>query len=224
MNRKTIVIAISILIAFCAGIYFWAEWQKQAFDASLPKPPAQNPAAHGTKGHVHEHNVHEDNMHGDNVHVKEAPEPIHEEAPEPTHTTERPLTRETDDASGVAKDAATASNADTEPAATKPHRPLDPEVLKDPHQRVKYMRKALVHRHGEIPEIDTFLDLEVKIFTAGVYTGADILRHAELNARLYPHPFNDVYLEKRRAFVQEHGGESSLFGTESPMVFPPHSH
>ena len=40
MNRKTMVIAIGILIAFCAGIYFWAEWQKQAFDASLPKPPA----------------------------------------------------------------------------------------------------------------------------------------------------------------------------------------
>lgn len=220
MNRKTIVIAISILIAFCASIYFWAEWQKQEFDASLPKPPEQNPAAHGTKEHVHEHN-----MHGDNVHVKEAPEPIHEGAPEPTHTTERPLTRETDDASGVAKDAATASNADTEPAAaTKPHRPLDPEVLKDPHQRVKYMRKALVHRHGEIPEIDTFLDLEVKIFTAGVYTGADIIRHAELQAQLYPHPGNDVYLEKKREFVQEHGGENSLFGPESPMVFPPHSH
>ena len=39
MNRKTMVIAIGILIAFCGGIYFWAEWQKQEFDASLPKPP-----------------------------------------------------------------------------------------------------------------------------------------------------------------------------------------
>ena len=39
MNRKTMVIAIGILIAFCAGIYFWAEWQKQEFDASLPEPP-----------------------------------------------------------------------------------------------------------------------------------------------------------------------------------------
>ena len=41
MNRKTMVIAIGILIAFCAGIYFWAEWQKKAFDASIPKPPVQ---------------------------------------------------------------------------------------------------------------------------------------------------------------------------------------
>ena len=40
MNRKTMVIAIGILLGFCAGIYFWAEWQKQEFDASLPEPPA----------------------------------------------------------------------------------------------------------------------------------------------------------------------------------------
>ena len=39
MNR-TLVIAISILLAFCASIYFWTEWQKKEFDASLPKPPA----------------------------------------------------------------------------------------------------------------------------------------------------------------------------------------
>ena len=39
MNR-TLVIAISILLAFCAGIYFWTEWQKKEFDASLPEPPA----------------------------------------------------------------------------------------------------------------------------------------------------------------------------------------
>ena len=46
MNRKTMVIAIAILIAFCTGIYFWAEWQKREFDASLPKPPAvKQPAA-----------------------------------------------------------------------------------------------------------------------------------------------------------------------------------
>ncbi len=35
MNPKNPVIAIAILIAFCTGIYFWAEWQKQEFDASL---------------------------------------------------------------------------------------------------------------------------------------------------------------------------------------------
>ena len=46
MNRKTVVIAIAILIACCTGIYFWAEWQKREFDPSLPKPPAvTQPAA-----------------------------------------------------------------------------------------------------------------------------------------------------------------------------------
>ena len=45
MNR-TMVIAIGILIAICTGIYFWAEWQKQEFDASLPQPP--------TGGHWHD--------------------------------------------------------------------------------------------------------------------------------------------------------------------------
>ena len=39
MNR-TLVIAISILLAFCASLYFWTEWQKKEFDASLPEPPA----------------------------------------------------------------------------------------------------------------------------------------------------------------------------------------
>lgn len=220
---RQLVIASGLLIAFCAGIFFYAEWQKKRFDASLPKPPAQNPAANDTKGYVHEHNVH-----GDNVHTEEALEPIHEEAPEHTHDAEPPL-RITDDASSVEPDVETAPDikpaADPAPAsATKPRRRLDPEVLKVPHQRVKYMREGLVHMHGELPEIDTFLDLELKLYTAGVYSGADIIRHAELQAQLYPHPGNDVYLQKKREFVQEHGGEDSLFGPESPMVFPPHSH
>lgn len=220
---RQLVIASGLLIAFCAGIFFYAEWQTKRFDASLPKPPAQNPAANDTKGYVHEHNVH-----GDNVHTEEALESIHEEAPEHTHDAEPPL-RIADDASSVEPDVETAPDikpaADPAPAsATKPHRRLDPEVLKVPHQRVKYMREGLVHMHGEIPEIDTFLDLELKLYTAGVYSGADIIRHAELQAQLYPHPGNDVYLQKKREFVQEHGGEDSLFGPESPMVFPPHSH
>lgn len=55
MNR-TLVIAISILLAFCAGIYFWTEWQKKEFDASLPKPPAveeQQVADDTAGGHWH---------------------------------------------------------------------------------------------------------------------------------------------------------------------------
>ena len=40
MNRKLIV-AIGVIIAVCIGIYFWTEWEKARFDASLPKPPAE---------------------------------------------------------------------------------------------------------------------------------------------------------------------------------------
>ena len=46
MNRKTMVIAIGILLAFCIGIHFYAEWNMAQFDASLPKPPDPKQAAH----------------------------------------------------------------------------------------------------------------------------------------------------------------------------------
>ena len=37
MNRK--LIAAIVLIAACIGLYFYAEWEKARFDASLPTPP-----------------------------------------------------------------------------------------------------------------------------------------------------------------------------------------
>ena len=40
MKRKFIA-AIVVIIAVCIGIYFWTEWEKARFDASLPKPPAE---------------------------------------------------------------------------------------------------------------------------------------------------------------------------------------
>ena len=65
MNRKTMVIAIGILLGFCAGIHFYAEWQKAKFDASLPEPPAPEGQAaetegghwHGDEWHAEPHNV-----------------------------------------------------------------------------------------------------------------------------------------------------------------------
>ena len=42
MNQKTIIIAIGFLIAFCAGIIFYAEWQKR-FEALLPEAPILPP-------------------------------------------------------------------------------------------------------------------------------------------------------------------------------------
>ena len=56
MNRTTLIITIGIIIAVCTGIYFWTEWQKQEFDASLPKPPTdeqQQSADDTAGGHWH---------------------------------------------------------------------------------------------------------------------------------------------------------------------------
>ena len=70
MKPKTMVIAIGILIAFCAGIFFYPEWQKARFDASLPQPPAPTEVQsetetndrqtkgghwHGDEGHAEPH-------------------------------------------------------------------------------------------------------------------------------------------------------------------------
>ena len=64
MNMKTMAIAIGFIIAFCAGIFFYAEWQKAKFDASLPQPPTEVQAAetegghwHGDEWHAEPHNV-----------------------------------------------------------------------------------------------------------------------------------------------------------------------
>ena len=65
MNMKTMVIAIGILLGFCAGIHFYVEWQKREFDASLPQPPAPEVKAaetdgghwHGDEWHAEPHNA-----------------------------------------------------------------------------------------------------------------------------------------------------------------------
>ena len=66
MNMKTMVIAIGILLGFCAGIHFYAEHEKAKFDASLPQPPTEVQAAetetetdgghwHGDEWHAEPH-------------------------------------------------------------------------------------------------------------------------------------------------------------------------
>ena len=50
MNR-TLIAAIGFIVAFCIGIYFYAEWEKARFEASLPQPPA--PRADPHEGHDH---------------------------------------------------------------------------------------------------------------------------------------------------------------------------
>ena len=71
MNR-TLIAAIGLILAFCIGIFFYAEWQKQKFDASLPEPPAPTEVQaaetetetegghwHGDEWHAEPHEVHE---------------------------------------------------------------------------------------------------------------------------------------------------------------------
>ena len=67
MNR-TLIAAIGLMLAFCAGIFFYAEWQKQKFDASLPEPPApiQVQAAETTEaGHTEGGHWHGDEWHAE---------------------------------------------------------------------------------------------------------------------------------------------------------------
>lgn len=39
MNAKILISSICIFLASCLAFYFYAEWQKQRFDAALPVPP-----------------------------------------------------------------------------------------------------------------------------------------------------------------------------------------
>ena len=57
MKRKLIA-AIVVIIAVCIGIYFWTEWEKARFDASLPEVPAEDTAGghwHGDEWHAEPH-------------------------------------------------------------------------------------------------------------------------------------------------------------------------
>ena len=58
MNRKTMVIAIGFLLAFCIGIHFYAEWNMAQFDASLPKPPDPEQEAHAAPQELDPHAGH----------------------------------------------------------------------------------------------------------------------------------------------------------------------
>ena len=58
MNRKLIFAAVGFLITVALGSYFYVEWQIARFDASLPKPPAEDTAGghwHGDEWHAEPH-------------------------------------------------------------------------------------------------------------------------------------------------------------------------
>ena len=60
MLNRTLIAGIVLILAFGIGIYFYAEWQKAAFDASLPEPPpATEPAEQSEPVQSHEGHQHE---------------------------------------------------------------------------------------------------------------------------------------------------------------------
>ena len=90
MKRKLIV-AIVVIIAVCTGIYFWTEWEKARFDASLAKPPAEEEqvADDVTEDTAGGH-WHGDEWHAEPHVADEAPpvQPVTEPAAEVTEDTE----------------------------------------------------------------------------------------------------------------------------------------
>ena len=69
MKPKTLISSLCILLAVCFAIYFYVEWEKQRFDASLPVPPAL-PAEEQAGGHWHG-----DEWHADDAHENDTGEP-----------------------------------------------------------------------------------------------------------------------------------------------------
>ena len=69
MKPKTLISSLCILLAVCFAIYFYVEWEKQRFDASLPVPPAP-PAEEQAGGHWHG-----DEWHADDAHENDTGEP-----------------------------------------------------------------------------------------------------------------------------------------------------
>ena len=63
MNAKTLISSICILLAICLAFYFYAEWEKTRFDASLPTPPAdeEQPGGHWHGDEWHADDAHENN-------------------------------------------------------------------------------------------------------------------------------------------------------------------
>ena len=74
MNRKTMVIAIGFLLAFCLGIHFYAEWNMAQFEESLPQPPAVQEQQETTTDDINT-DAGGGHWHGDEWHADDAHEP-----------------------------------------------------------------------------------------------------------------------------------------------------
>ena len=69
------------------------------------------------------------------------------------------------------------------------------EMFKNPYERIKLMKPWLLQTYGDTPEVNTFLELELKIATADTHTIEEAIKRAELAAKFYPTPENQRSLE-----------------------------
>ncbi len=45
MNKRTLIVGISLILAVCLDLHFYAQWDMKRFDASLPEVPVPEQAA-----------------------------------------------------------------------------------------------------------------------------------------------------------------------------------
>ena len=128
MKRKFIA-AIVVIIAVCIGIYFWTEWEKARFDASLPEVPVpeQVREAEVNDGHAGGH------WHGDEWHAEPH---VADEAP-PVQPVTRPA--ETDEMEAARQ---------REEALKLP--PIQPDELDLEREAIQVDLDALLEQRGTL--------------------------------------------------------------------------
>ena len=196
-----------VFFAFIIGFVLYVKYDTEKFTENLPQAPAvqstevtvierstsqsevgdaprrieQNASKPGTDvphaNHVHDH-AHD--------HVHDYGSYEHSETPVVTKTR-----RDVDDS---------IANAPT--IVEEQEKKYTQEQFENPYERVKIMRPWLVKTYGDTSEINTFLDLEVKIDTAERYPVEDAIRHAELQAKFYPFPENQQFVETTRRMAE----------------------
>lgn len=72
------------------------------------------------------------------------------------------------------------------------------------------LRRRLVKAHGDIPEIDRYIELATIQHDGGTMTVSEVLEHDELAAFLEPSPGNDRRLAETRELARDYGPEASV--------------
>ena len=127
-------------------------------------------------------------------------------------------TFETVDTQGYLDDFIEETEETAESLETKDTRSMAEIASSDPYKHIEFMRAGLVEKYGDTPEVNAFLALELKQFTADSMTGEELLRRSELLAEFYPHPDNIEALESTRKMVEH--SRDKIFYKQLPGVLP----